>query len=835
MYPNVPAELTDQMAACVRQVQSHGYDEQAAIAIGYRHVVEGVELNRAMSEHRTAEGFTAQRGTLAADLSAADDSGHVWEVTIIGPATPADLVTIDGEQYIKSKNGRFYSARALEQAAPLFDGAKSYDDHLTDTEFTERAGMRPPNTDWLASIVQPRWDRATHSLRGVYKVVDDKFASKLRRANQLGVLHTIGLSLDIFEDGITRAINGVKSQLITVIKQVNSVDAVGNPAAGGQFIRLLESKQMEGNMEELIKQLEQLAAAVNASSLSEEQKGALVAEIEKIKASMTEGQGEGATESVPPAVDMQRKVEAIAANVKRALETVSVNDTLAEAKRVLAQAQAESARIIEAGRVAESARTLESKLQASGLTDKARGVIRKQFAGRVFEAGKLDEAIEDQRAIALEFDQAAGAVNAHYRPRIAVGRTTEADRFALDLMRLMMGNTRFSGFDLGAKDRSGREIFASHRDAGYTRAIENWIADGKPALPRSTRLSEWYYQLTGGGVAGDGDYLGVGQFSRRATEANLTTTTLSSIVKNAVNILLAADYSVRYQWWDSLVENEDVDTIDQATLVRLFGISTFPTVPEGGAYTELALSDEEETATFYKKGGYVGITIETFLRDKLGKLATIPTRLANAWYNTVGASVAAVFTTASGSGPTLSDTGTLFNATAVGTAGGHANLGTTALSHAAVVAARAAMMKQTDQPLGAGARLGMENQPTHLLVPIDLEVTGNEIRNSEFVPGSANLTQNQLYQKFEVVPVPNFTDVTDWAMLGKPGGRSPINLIWLRGRRTPELFTADTEENGAMFTNDELRFKVRKFNAEITDGVAPIADFRGVYKANVAG
>jgi hypothetical protein len=45
--------------------------------------------------------------------------------------------------------------------------------------------------------------------------------------------------------------------------------------------------------------------------------------------------------------------------------------------------------------------------------------------------------------------------------------------------------------------------------------------------------------------------------------------------------------------------------------------------------------------------------------------------------------VAAVFTDNSGVGPTMADTGALFNATAVTTAGEHANLLTTALDSAA--------------------------------------------------------------------------------------------------------------------------------------------------------
>ena len=61
-------------------------------------------------------------------------------------------------------------------------------------------------------------------------------------------------------------------------------------------------------------------------------------------------------------------------------------------------------------------------------------------------------------------------------------------------------------------------------------------------------------------------------------------------------------------------------------------------------------------------------------------------------------------------GPTLTDTGTLFNATAVSTPGGHANLGRTALSATAWAAAKLAMRKQTE--LKSGERLGGLTRPS---------------------------------------------------------------------------------------------------------------------------
>jgi hypothetical protein len=257
-------------------------------------------------------------------------------------------------------------------------------------------------------------------------------------------------------------------------------------------------------------------------------------------------------------------------------------------------------------------------------------------------------------------------------------------------------------------------------------------------------------------------------------------------------------------------------------------------VSEGGAYTELALADEEETATFVKQGNYIGVTMETLMSDKLNFVRTIPRRLSDTWYNTLSAHVAAVFTTNTATGPILSDSGALFNNTATATPGGHANLLTTALSTVSTyAAARTAMRKQTNMPLGAGRKIQIE--PRYLLVPEDLETTGLTIRNSQYIPGSANNDINPFYQKFDVVTVPDWTDATDWALVGDPARFPAIWLIFPRGNRTPQLFTADNDVTGAMFTNDTLRFKARllHYRFSATYSCAPVSDFRPLHKSNV--
>jgi hypothetical protein len=202
--------------------------------------------------------------------------------------------------------------------------------------------------------------------------------------------------------------------------------------------------------------------------------------------------------------------------------------------------------------------------------------------------------------------------------------------------------------------------------------------------------------------------------------------------------------------------------------------------------------------------------------------------------------VSGVFTCNSNTGPVMGTTGALFNATAVTSAGGHANLLTTALSYAALDAARLAMRKQTNMALGTGRRLLI--QPRYLLVPADLETTANELANSDLVPnqsaatsGMALQTANQYKGKITPIVVPDWSDTNNWALVADPAEHPAIYNIFLRGRSVPEIFTANSETEGAMFTNDTLRYKVRmmtwRFSA--TYDCAPVADFRPLHKSNV--
>lgn len=153
----------------------------------------------------------------------------------------------------------------------------------------------------------------------------------------------------------------------------------------------------------------------------------------------------------------------------------------------------------------------------------------------------------------------------------------------------------------------------------------------------------------------------------------------------------------------------------------------------------------------------------------------------------------------------------------------HANRSTDALSAAALQAAITAMLKQTNS---AGKRLNL--RPRYLLVPPDLLFTALTLVNSTLVPGSANNDANVLKGAVEPISVAQFTDPTDWYLICDPAQLESIEMGFVNGREAPEILIQDRPQDGQVFTNDQMAFKVRwEFGGAWLD-------YRGAHWAQVA-
>jgi len=249
---------------------------------------------------------------------------------------------------------------------------------------------------------------------------------------------------------------------------------------------------------------------------------------------------------------------------------------------------------------------------------------------------------------------------------------------------------------------------------------------------------------------------------------------MAGLVANALNKRVVNEFQQYPMWWSPIVNIEDFSNLQTVRWITLGGIGELPTVSEGAAYTELTWDDVTETASFVKKGGYLGLTLESIDKDDTGRIRAAPRALAQAAWLTLSKALSSIFTANSGAGPTMSDSIALFHAS-------HSNLGTTALSVSSYAAARTAMRKQTE--LHSGERLGALTAPKFMLVPPDLEITALQVLASEYdytyalsnapaAPVNAltqgdSLNQRMQFARDRVIVVDLWTDTNNWAASAK--------------------------------------------------------------------
>ncbi len=325
-------------------------------------------------------------------------------------------------------------------------------------------------------------------------------------------------------------------------------------------------------------------------------------------------------------------------------------------------------------------------------------------------------------------------------------------------------------------------------------------------------------------VTFSGDYEMTGMFHPdRVGLANVTTGTMAGLVANAMNKVVVNQFQQYPRWWEPIVTREDFTTLQQVRWITLGGVGELPTVPEGGAYTELTWDDQTETSEWVKKGGYLGLTLETIDQDDTQQWRMAPRALAQSAWLSLAQAVAGIFSNS----PAMSDGKALFHAD-------HSNLGSSALDYGAWTATRAAMRKQTE--LHSAERLGGLVVPKYLLVPPDLEGQALQVLASEGQPDVANNDANPWAEggghdarvqaaRRRVIVIDLWSDPKHWAAVADPLLYPSIGLGYRFGE-TPEIYSVATNQQstGLMFTNDIMPVKVRYFFA-----VGP-TDWRGVYR-----
>lgn len=301
-----------------------------------------------------------------------------------------------------------------------------------------------------------------------------------------------------------------------------------------------------------------------------------------------------------------------------------------------------------------------------------------------------------------------------------------------------------------------------------------------------------------------------------------STSDFSYILADASNKRLRDAYNENvpsYMRWARRAANApDFKTIN---VTQLSGAPDLQKVLEGGEFKRGKVSDNKETYQVFTYGRIIGISRQAIVNDDLSAFDRTPRLLAAAARRLENATVYGILT-ANG---TMTDGGALFNATAVTTAGGHANLGTgtgSALSATSLVTARTAMRKQvglSSEPLNI--------TPSFLIVGAELEQTAYQLTSANFTPTQTSAI-NEFRQggKTALEPIVEAllsgSSTTAWYLAADANQIDTVEYAYLDGSEGLYL------ESQVNFNTDGVEFKAR------LDFAAGAVDHRGLYKSNGA-
>lgn len=292
------------------------------------------------------------------------------------------------------------------------------------------------------------------------------------------------------------------------------------------------------------------------------------------------------------------------------------------------------------------------------------------------------------------------------------------------------------------------------------------------------------------------------QGSDRVTES-LDSTTFAVALGNTLHRMLMKEYNQYDLIWQEIVSTISAPTdFKEQKRERIGGFGLLSIVAESAAYTGLTNGGEEEaTFTVQKRGGTQDVTWEGMKNDDLGALRRIPKEMARSASLTLNNFV---WNMLLANGVTTYDAVALF-------AAGHSNTVLTALSDASLETAIIAMTSNT-RPLTPATDY-IDVVPKLLLVAPANHRLAHRLTQSQVDPGAADDSNQPNYFKeydLQARRCPEMiTDPDEWFLVADPKRTDTIEMGFLDGQQTPQLFVNDDPSQGAAFSNDVITYKIR--------------------------
>jgi len=334
-------------------------------------------------------------------------------------------------------------------------------------------------------------------------------------------------------------------------------------------------------------------------------------------------------------------------------------------------------------------------------------------------------------------------------------------------------------------------------------------------VPGFRGLRDAYQQITG-----DWDMAklrGAGGFTGHMLTAEAVVTgDFPNILLNSMTKRLLQDWAeLSLDGLSNLYTKQTVGDYKLQDRVREGFFPELSAVSENGTYQEISYpTDELVTYQVGKYGNLLSISEETIRNDDLGAISRFPGKLARSSRWTLKNYITNFFK----NNPNYTgDSVAWFHAS-------HSNLSTVALSQDSLIADEIALLTQTEKDSGEPLGLTLD----WLMVPPALAATARQI-NQTNTAGS-----NAFFQRFgvnneRIYVNEKLTDVTDY-YYGTNQANSPfLEMGFLDGIDTPQIFLANQPTVGTQFTADTLQYKAKMVFA------GAIIDWRGVGKHVVAG
>ncbi len=199
------------------------------------------------------------------------------------------------------------------------------------------------------------------------------------------------------------------------------------------------------------------------------------------------------------------------------------------------------------------------------------------------------------------------------------------------------------------------------------------------------------------------------------------------------NVFTTNVYARLIEGWETIgdttlgwCDEEDVPNFLQQEDLSLSANARLQQLPRGDTAKHATASDSKEVYKIARYAKQFVVDEQDVIDDRLGAIMRMPREMGEAARQLRPDLVYSLLL----ENPTMQDTGAVFNATAVTTAGGHANLSTGALASGSLKDAISAMVKQRLNRTTANPGRQLNIRPRFLIVPAALEWTARALTAS---------------------------------------------------------------------------------------------------------